>query len=158
MLRATFEPEVHRPRTRSQGSVIALMTMLRAVRSWVPVPAQLSIQSRVKRPERKADHFPLISAEVKKEWRCTTIPPCPQRMCREVEHATKAHRGSYSSTLSLTSAIDRGGCSTPRPGRSTPGKDPVPIVQEAEWAAGPVWTGAKNLAPHRDSISGSSSP
>ena len=29
----------------------------------------------------------------------------------------------------------------------TPGKDPVPIVQEAGWASGPVWTGAENLAP-----------
>jgi len=28
----------------------------------------------------------------------------------------------------------------------TPGKDPVPIVQEAGWAPGPVWTGAVNLA------------
>jgi hypothetical protein len=35
---------------------------------------------------------------------------------------------------------------TPRP-LSTPGKDPVPIVQEAGWAPGPVWTGAENLAP-----------
>jgi hypothetical protein len=32
---------------------------------------------------------------------------------------------------------------------STIGKDPVPIVQEAGWAAGPVWTGAENLAPPR---------
>jgi len=29
----------------------------------------------------------------------------------------------------------------------TPGKDPVPIVQEAGWASGPVCTGAENLAP-----------
>jgi len=29
----------------------------------------------------------------------------------------------------------------------TPGKDPVPIVQEAGWAPGPVWTGAENLTP-----------
>jgi hypothetical protein len=29
----------------------------------------------------------------------------------------------------------------------TPGKDPVPIVQEAGWAPGPVWIGAENLAP-----------
>jgi hypothetical protein len=29
----------------------------------------------------------------------------------------------------------------------TPGKHPVPIVQEAGWAPGPVWTGAENLAP-----------
>jgi hypothetical protein len=28
-----------------------------------------------------------------------------------------------------------------------PGKDPVPIVEEAGWAPGPVWTGAENLAP-----------
>jgi hypothetical protein len=28
-----------------------------------------------------------------------------------------------------------------------PGKDPVPIIQEAGWAPGPVWTGAENLAP-----------
>ena len=35
--------------------------------------------------------------------------------------------------------------STPRP-HFTPGKDPVPIVQEAGWALGPVWTGAENLA------------
>jgi hypothetical protein len=28
-----------------------------------------------------------------------------------------------------------------------PGKDPVPIVQEAGWASGPVWTVAENLAP-----------
>ena len=28
-----------------------------------------------------------------------------------------------------------------------PGKDAVPIVQEAVWAPGPVWTGAENLAP-----------
>jgi hypothetical protein len=33
-----------------------------------------------------------------------------------------------------------------RPGRFTPGKNPVPIVQEAGWAPGPVWTGAENLA------------
>jgi hypothetical protein len=35
----------------------------------------------------------------------------------------------------------------PRPGRFTPGKDPVPIVNEAGWAPRPVWTGAENLAP-----------
>jgi len=34
-----------------------------------------------------------------------------------------------------------------RPCCFTPGKDPVPIVQEAGWAAGPVWAGVENLAP-----------
>ena len=40
--------------------------------------------------------------------------------------------------------------STPRP-HFTPGIDPVPIVQEAGWVPGPVWTGGKSH-PHRDSI------
>ena len=40
--------------------------------------------------------------------------------------------------------------STPRP-HFTPGKDPVPILQEAEWAPGLVWTGGKSH-PHRNSI------
>ena len=34
---------------------------------------------------------------------------------------------------------------TPRP-LFTPGKDQVPIVQDADYP-GPVWTGAENLAP-----------
>ena len=33
------------------------------------------------------------------------------------------------------------------PAALPPGKDPVPIVQEAGWAPGPVWTGAGNLVP-----------
>ena len=40
--------------------------------------------------------------------------------------------------------------STLRP-HFTPGKDPVPILQEAGWAQRPVWTGGKSR-PHRDSI------
>ena len=36
---------------------------------------------------------------------------------------------------------------TPRPGRFTSGKDPVPLVQEAGWAPGSVWTGVENPAP-----------
>jgi len=40
--------------------------------------------------------------------------------------------------------------STQRP-HFTPGKDPVPIVQEVGWAPGPVWRGGKSR-PYRDSI------
>ena len=63
----------------------------------------------------------------------------------------KGHEGPeveqrYSSTLSLTLALDGSRWSTPRPGRFTPGKDPVPIVQKAGWAPGPDRTGAKILA------------
>jgi len=40
--------------------------------------------------------------------------------------------------------------STPQP-HFTPGKDPVPILQETRWALGTFWTGGKSR-PHRDSI------
>ena len=40
--------------------------------------------------------------------------------------------------------------STPWP-QFTPGKEPVPILQEAGWAPGPVWTGGKSRL-HRYSI------
>ena len=62
-------------------------------------------------------------------------------------HGSPGREQRYSCTLSSTSALDGGGWATLRPGRFTPGKDPVPIVQEAAWATGPVWTGAENLAP-----------
>ena len=41
-------------------------------------------------------------------------------------------------------ALEGGEGSASRPGRPLP---PVPIVQEAGWAPGPVWTGAENLDP-----------
>jgi len=47
----------------------------------------------------------------------------------------------------------RGGCvvsRTPRP-HFTPGKDSVPVLQDAGWAPGPVWTDGKSR-PHQDSI------
>ena len=52
----------------------------------------------------------------------------------------------------MTAALEEGEWSAARPGRTLPrGKDLVPIVQEAEWAPGPVWMGRKSR-PHRDSI------
>jgi hypothetical protein len=57
------------------------------------------------------------------------------------------------------SALEGGEGSASRPGRFTPGKDPVTIVQEAGWVPGPVWTCAENLAltgirsPDRPSLS-----
>jgi hypothetical protein len=57
--------------------------------------------------------------------------------------------GSGGIALSLHDHDPRWGCGvgvTPPP-FFTPGKDPVPVVQEAGWAPRPVWTGAKNLAP-----------
>ena len=62
-----------------------------------------------------------------------------------LEQATKAQRESRGiSTLPLTSVLT--GVDGERHAQA-PGKDPVPIVQEAGWAPGPVWTGAENLTP-----------
>jgi len=60
-----------------------------------------------------------------------------------------AHRGSRGIALLFHDhGTGRGwGISvTPQP-LFTPSKDPVPIVQEAGWAPGPVWTGAENPVP-----------
>jgi len=48
-------------------------------------------------------------------------------------HPITGHQGPevecrYKSILSLTSALDRGGWTTPHPGRFTPEEDPVPIA------------------------------
>ena len=81
------------------------------------------------------------------------IPLCLQKIKVTVKVSLiTGHEGPeveqmYSSTLPSTSALRWGWWSTPPSGRFTPGKDPVPIVQEAGWAPGPVWTGAENLAP-----------
>ena len=49
-------------------------------------------------------------------------------------------------------ALEGGEWSAARPGRTfPPGKDTVPIVQEAGWDPGPVRTGGKSR-PHRDLI------
>jgi hypothetical protein len=53
----------------------------------------------------------------------------------------------YSSIISLTSALDEGGCLTPRPGLFA-----LPILMEDGWAPGSVWTGAENLAPNQEWI------
>jgi len=52
----------------------------------------------------------------------------------------------------MTATLGGGEWSAARPGRTLrPGKDPVPILQGAGWAPGPVWTGGKSR-PHRDSV------
>ena len=66
------------------------------------------------------------------------------QMTTVVSQLTTDHEGPgredrYNSTLSLTSALDGSGCSTPRPGRFTPCKDAVPGVYEAGWASGLLW-------------------
>jgi len=41
----------------------------------------------------------------------------------------------------MTTALEGDEGSASRPSHSLPREDPLPIVQEAGWAPGPVWTG-----------------
>jgi hypothetical protein len=60
------------------------------------------------------------------------------------EQATKPREGTEVYLYSIFNlGTKSGGWSTPRPGRFTPGKDPLLTVQEAGWAPGPEWTGAE---------------
>ena len=78
-----------------------------------------------------------------KKVNCTLVQAL--RLCT----GRTAHRGSRDIALLLHDHGTRRGWGvsvTPWP-LFTPGKEPVPIVQDAGWAPGPVWTGAEILAP-----------
>jgi hypothetical protein len=64
---------------------------------WVPGP----LSSRIKRTRLEADHSPLSSAEVKKEW---TIPPHPISLHGVVfiKHQGQLYLVSYSLSLTHT--------------------------------------------------------
>ena len=47
-----------------------------------------------------------------------------------------------------------GGCFIPPAGRFSPENDPVPIVKEAGWAPGLIWTSAGKSLLNQDSILG----
>ena len=81
-------------------------------------------------------------------WRKYVIVKCTLVQALRLCTGRTGHRGSRGIAVPFHDHGTRKGWgSASRPGRSLPsGKDPVPIVQEAGWAPGPVWTGAKNLA------------
>ena len=82
----------------------------------------------------------LHTSKVRKK--CTLVQAL--RLCT----GRTAHRGSRGIALPFHDHGTRRGWGVsvmPRP-IFTPGKDPVPIVQEAGWAQATVWTGAVNLA------------
>jgi len=81
----------------------------------------------------------MYEIKVKVKWSCYR-PGVAQRVGRGIAllfHDRGTRRGWVVSSM-------------PRP-HFTPRKDPVPILQEAGWAPGPVWTGGKSR-PHQDSI------
>jgi hypothetical protein len=80
-----------------------------------------------------------------KKVKCTLVQAL--RLCT----GPMVHRRSTGIVLLLHDHSTRKGWGmivTPWP-LFTPRKDPVPIVQEAGWAPGPIWTGAENLTPTR---------
>ena len=82
------------------------------------------------------------SEECEVKVKCTLVQAV--RLCTD----RTAHRGSRGIALPFHDHSTRrewGVRVTPRP-LFPPGKDPVPIVQEAVWSSGPVWTGAENHA------------
>ena len=84
-----------------------------------------------------------LSFLIKVNVKCTLVQAL--RLCT----SRTAHRGSRGIALPFLDHGTRRGWGvsiTPRP-LFTRRKDPVPIVQEAGWTSGLVWTGAENLAP-----------
>jgi hypothetical protein len=85
----------------------------------------------------------LLKCSVKVKLKCTLVQAL--RLCT----VRTAHRESRGIALPFHDHGTRRGWGVsvkPRP-LFTPGKYPVPIVQKAGWAPGPVWTNAENLAP-----------
>ena len=77
-----------------------------------------------------------------KRGKCTLVQAL--RLCT----GRTAHRGSRGIALPFLNHGTRnewGISFMPQP-LFTPGKDPVPTVQDSRWAPGPVWTGGENLA------------
>jgi hypothetical protein len=97
--------------------------------------------------KKQTDMKKLIGAfcdYVKVQVKCTLVYAL--RLCT----GHTAHGGSKGVALPFLDHSTRRGWEvsvTPRP-LFTPGTDPVPIVQEAGWAPGLVWTDAENLAPN----------
>ena len=102
-------------------------------------PAPCWIGERERDRERAPSSFCWKKSKVK----CTLVQAL--RLCT----GRTARRGSTGIALPFLDYGTRRGWGvslTPRP-LFIPGKDPVPIVQEAGWAPGPVRTGAENLVP-----------
>ena len=68
------------------------------------------------------------------------------RIHPETDQEDQEGEYTYNCSLSLTSALDEGRWSTPRPSRFTPENIPIHIVREAGWAPGLVWAGEENVA------------
>jgi len=107
------------------------------------LPARSSVAIPTELP---SPHGKLTLVEVKKV-KCTLVQAL--RVCR-VRTTPRGSRGIALLFLYRDSRRGWGVSITPRP-LFTPGKDTIPILQEAGWFPGPVWMGGISR-PHRDSI------
>ena len=109
------------------------------------IPTQETTLSRCNFAHRKSCMY-CWPHELKQDLSCDKVTLVQAlRLCT----GHTARRGSRGIALPFHDHGTRKGWGvsvTPRP-LFTPGKDPVPIVQEVGWAPRPVWTGAENLAP-----------
>jgi hypothetical protein len=87
----------------------------------------------------------ILQEKLVRKYEILLKEPVKVKVPRNMPEGPEGGRGI--AVLFLDLGARRGGWSAPRPDRFTHGKDLVPIVQEAGWAPGPVWTCAKNLAP-----------
>ena len=115
--------------------------------SWVPKSSSDTTQSPT---AAKAVHVRLLLGS--SLLLSVILPPhlLPKNVHTEVVHACTGIEALYRGIplLFLDHGTRRGEGSASRPGCSLPpGKDPVPIVQKAGCAPGPIWTGAENFSP-----------
>ena len=104
-------------------------------KSWLPI-FKIFGTGKNKRPKKRRS----VPVEIRTKLKCTFVQAL--RLCT----GRTAHRESRGIALPFHVHGTRRGWRVsvmPRP-LFTRGKNPVPIVQ---WAPGPVWTGAENLAP-----------
>jgi len=95
------------------------------------------------------DITPLVFVSIGSQLACRSWSKCTLVQARRLSTGRTAHTGSRGIALLFLDHSTRRGWVVsvmPRP-LITPRKDPVPTIQEAGWASGPVWTGAENLAP-----------
>ena len=97
------------------------------------------------KPENPSSEQETVEVKVKVKVKLKVTHVQELRLCT----GRTAHRGSRGKALPFHDHSTRRGQGvsiTPRL-LFTPGKDAVPIVQDAGWPPGPVWTFAENLAP-----------
>jgi hypothetical protein len=144
----------------------ALWEVSHAHRLWSPhsphvIPCDFYLWGSVTDEVYKTNPHTLEELRTTSTARCQQFPENSREltMCstgiKSKVNTTTCHKGTegemrYSSTLSLTLALDGGWWLMPCPCRFTPRHDSLPIVQEAGWAPGMDWWG--NSRPHLDSI------